>query len=131
MGETVKYSISIEMEVPSYDSTRYLPDSLIVRFDKKKESKSKEVTKDHFERVVRIDNKALNDKIEPDRKLRLFVDIFHAIATENRYDVKKEIIVQELVNTGHFTEEEASAYIKKAQNGGFIFERKMGVYALA
>ena len=36
IGERVKYSISIEMEVPSYESTRYLPDSLVVRFDKMK-----------------------------------------------------------------------------------------------
>jgi hypothetical protein len=36
-SERVKYSISIEMEVPGYESTRYLPDSLVLRFDKKKE----------------------------------------------------------------------------------------------
>lgn len=37
ISERVKYSISIEMEVPSYKSTRYLPDSWVVRFEKGKE----------------------------------------------------------------------------------------------
>jgi hypothetical protein len=37
ISERVKYSISIEMEVPSYESTSYLPDSLVVRFDKKED----------------------------------------------------------------------------------------------
>lgn len=34
ISERVKYSISIEMEVPSYESTGYLPDSWVVRFEK-------------------------------------------------------------------------------------------------
>ena len=67
IGERVKYSISIEMEVPSYESTRYLPDSLVVRFDKMK-VQTNEVTQTS-EQLVRTGNDMLGDKIKPVGKL--------------------------------------------------------------
>jgi hypothetical protein len=42
IGEWALYSMSIEMDVPSYESMRYLPDAVVVRFDKKREQ-TKEV----------------------------------------------------------------------------------------
>ena len=69
--------------------------------------------------------------IETDRrKLVQFLEIFHALASDYS-DVKKETLVQELVNSGQFTEGESHMYIKKAQESGEIFERKVGVYAVA
>jgi hypothetical protein len=53
------------MEVPSYESTRYLPNSLVVRFDKKKEYEG-EVIQKHSEEIVRIGDKVLIDKIGSD-----------------------------------------------------------------
>ena len=50
---------------------------------------------------------------------------------DDRNDVKKEILIDELINTCKYTEEEAIAYIKKAQQYSFIFERKMDMYTLA
>ena len=118
------------MEVPSYESTRYLPNSLVVRFDKRKEY-TEEVIQKHSEEIVRIGDKVLIDIIGSDRKLRLFIDIFRALAGDDRYDVKKDNLIDELVNTGKFTEQEALVYIKKAQQDGLIFERKEGLYTIA
>ena len=103
------------MEVPRYESTRYLPNSLVVRFDKKKEYTEGEVIQKHSEEIVRIGDKVLIDIIGSDRKLRLFIDIFRAFAGDDTYDVKKDNLIDELVNTGKFTEQEALVYIKKAQ----------------
>lgn len=70
-------------------------------------------------------------EIEFDRKLKLFIDIFRALTGENRDDVSKETLMLELVNTGKYTEQEALVYIRQAQQYGFIFERKIGMYAIA
>jgi len=89
-GERVRYSISIEMEVPSCESARYLRDSLVVRFDKKKEH-TEEVFQKHSEQAVRIGDKTLDDISDP--KLRLFIEVFRALSGENRDDVKKENLI--------------------------------------
>jgi hypothetical protein len=125
-GERVRYSISIEMEVPSCESARYLRDSLVVRFDKKKEH-TEEVFQKHSEQAVRIGDKTLDDISDP--KLRLFIEVFRALSGENRDDVKKENLIEELVITGRFTEQDVIEYIKKAQQNGLIFERKLDMYA--
>ena len=131
ISERVKYSISIEMEVPSYESTRHLPDSLVVRLDKKKEYTEGEVIQKRSEEIVRIGDNVLIDNFGSDQKLRLFIDIYRALAGDDRYDVKKDNLIDELVNTGKFTEQEALVYIKKAQQYGLIFERKEGLYTIA
>ena len=125
-GERVRYSISIEMEVPGCESARYLPDSLVVRFDKKKEH-TEEVFQKHSEQAVRIGDKTLDDISDP--KLRLFIEVFRALSGENRDDVEKENLIEELVITGRFTEQDVIEYIKKAQQNGLIFERKLDMYA--
>jgi hypothetical protein len=129
-GERVRYSISVPIEVPSYQSTQYLPDSLIVKFDKKQEE-TKEAIQQHVEQPIRVDNKISDEKIGLDRKLRLFIDIFNALSGDDKNDIQKKILIEELINTGRFTEKEALSYIKKAQNGGLIFERRSGEYAAA
>jgi hypothetical protein len=126
-GERVKYTISIEMEVPSYGSTLYLPDSLVVRFDKKKEH-TEEVFQKHSEQAVRIGDKILDDISDP--KLRLFIEVFRALSGENRDDVEKESLINELILTGRFTEQDVVEHIKKVQQNGLIFERKADMYAL-
>ena len=126
-GERVKYSISIEMEVPSYESTRYLPDSLAVRFDKKNET-TEEATQPS-ELLLRIDKDRSKNKIETDHKLTLFMDIFHALTVDNRYDVKKQNLIEELILTGRFTEQDAVEYIREGQQNGLILERKVETYA--
>jgi len=124
-GERVKYSISIEMEVPSCESARYLPDSLVVRFDKKNET-TKEVTQPS-EQLLRIDKD--RSKNETDHRLGLFMDVFRALADDNKYDVEKESLIDELILTGRFTEQDVVEHIKKAQQNGLIFERKVNTYA--
>jgi hypothetical protein len=52
------------------------------------------------------------------------MDIFRALTDDNRYDVKKEDLIEELINTGRFTEQDVIEHIKKAQQNGLIFERK-------
>jgi hypothetical protein len=131
-SERVKYSISIELEIPSYESVRYLPDSVVIRLDKKKEQTEEKGIQKHSEQLVKIDQEVQKGgSLESDRKLKLFVDIFNALAGENRDDVKRETLIDELVITSKFTGEEAAIYLKKAQKYGFIFERKTNVYALA
>ena len=71
MNGKVKYSISIEMEIPSYESTRYLPDSLVVRFDKKKEYTEGEVIQKHSEEIVRIGDKILIDNFGSESKVKV------------------------------------------------------------
>jgi len=124
-GERVKYSISIEMEVPSYESALYLPDSLVVRFDKKNEI-TKEV-RQSSEQLLRIDKDG--SKNETDARLGLFMDVFRALADDNKYDVEKESLIDELILTGRFTEQDVVEHIKKAQQNGLIFERKVNTYA--
>jgi len=58
------------------------------------------------------------------------MDIFRVLSGENRDDVKKEDLIEELINTGRFTEQDVIEHIKKAQQNGLIFERKADMYAL-
>jgi hypothetical protein len=59
------------------------------------------------------------------------LQVFHAIVGGYRDDVKKEALVQELVMTGQFTEQEVLMCIKKAQRNCNIFERSADIYALS
>jgi hypothetical protein len=125
--ERVKFSISVEIEVPRYDSTRYLPDSIVVSFDKMENRNEGEEIQDPPKHLVNSDSRVSN---KVDSKLKLFIDIFHALAGEDRYDVQEQILTQELVDTGKFTHQEAHMYIKKARNSGFISERSSGLFSI-
>jgi replicative DNA helicase Mcm len=64
-------------------------------------------------------------------KLKLFIEIFNALAGDDKNDVSERNFIDELVNTGKFTEDEAKTYLRKAMQNGQIFERKAGFYAKA
>ena len=64
-------------------------------------------------------------------KLKLFIEIFNALAGEDKNDVSERNFIDELINTGKFTEDEAKTYLRKAMQNGQIFERKAGFYAKA
>ena len=73
----------------------------------------------------------LGDKIKPVGKLDYLLRYLMRLQVKIVYEIKKEILIQELVNTGKFTEQETLVCIKLAQQYGFIFERKIGMYTLA
>jgi hypothetical protein len=54
---------------------------------------------------------------------------FLNLYSENRLSL--ENLNNELVNTGKFTEQDAPVHVKKAQQNGLIFERRVDMYALA
>jgi replicative DNA helicase Mcm len=64
-------------------------------------------------------------------KLKLFIEVFNALAGEDKNDVSERNFIDELINTGRFTEDEAKSYLRKAMQNGQIFERKAGFYAKA
>jgi replicative DNA helicase Mcm len=64
-------------------------------------------------------------------KLKLFIEVFNALAGEDKNDVSESNFIEELINTGRFTEDEAKIYLRKAMQNGQIFERKAGFYAKA
>jgi hypothetical protein len=125
----IKYLVSVEMDVPSCASIQYLPESVLIKFERKRELTGAELTLSHSQ-LINVKDKVQKAEAEPDRKLKLFIDIFHVLVGENRDDVKKEILVQELISTGKFIEQDVHVFIKKAQQNGFIFERKVDTYAL-
>src|SRR5918996_6186458 len=99
-GERVRYSISVSIEVPNYQSTRYLPNALVMKFDKKQEE-TKEAIQQHVEHPIRVDNKISDEKIGLDTKLRLFFDIFNTLTeVSGKNDIQKKILIDELINTG-------------------------------
>lgn len=64
-------------------------------------------------------------------KLKLFIEVFNALTGEDKNDVSERNFIEELINTGRFTEDEAKIYLRKAMQNGQIFERKAGFYAKA
>ncbi|MGH9878651.1 MAG: ATP-binding protein, partial [Nitrososphaerales archaeon] len=61
-------------------------------------------------------------------KLQLFFDVFHALSGTEKNPVEEKALVTELVKSGKFTEEEAKAFITKANRNGTIYEVKSGFY---
>jgi hypothetical protein len=106
-----------------------MPDSLILKFETKDQAEGEAIQR-HDDQSNPINNKALNEKFGSDRKLRLFIDIFNVLAGDDRNDIQEKILINELIDTGHFTDQEALLYINRPQNSGFIFERRTGLYAL-
>jgi replicative DNA helicase Mcm len=64
-------------------------------------------------------------------KLKLFIEVFNALSGEDKNDVSERNFIEELINTGKFTEDEAKTYLRKAMQNGQIYERKAGFYAKA
>lgn len=64
-------------------------------------------------------------------KLKLFMEIFNALSGQDKNDVEEKSFIQELIQTGRFSEDDAKNFINKAMQNGQIYERKSGYYAKA
>ena len=64
-------------------------------------------------------------------KLKLFMEIFNALSGQDKNDVEEKTFIQELAQTGRFSEDDAKNFINKAMQNGQIYERKSGYYAKA
>jgi replicative DNA helicase Mcm len=62
-------------------------------------------------------------------RLKLFMEIFHALSAPDNADVPEENLISELTHTGRFNLELAKTYINKALQNGQIYERMSGVYS--
>jgi hypothetical protein len=92
----VQKSVSLEIDSPT---TLYLPDSLVLKFDKKKEQSDEEAVQKHSEEFAGVDNGVIsNNNTGPDNKPRMFVDISVDISytfnPEDGNKVKKEILIR-------------------------------------
>jgi hypothetical protein len=92
-----------------------------VKFNKKKATN--EAIQQDVEHPIRIDNKIPNENAGLDRKLRLFIDIFNALAGDDKNDVRKNILVDELVNTGRLTEQDVRTLIRLKIVASYLKER--------
>ncbi|RMF31167.1 MAG: ATPase [Candidatus Nitrosothermus koennekii] len=61
-------------------------------------------------------------------KRQLFFDIFKALAGPEDESVEREKLVEELVKTGRFSEDEANELIDRMNREGVIYETKAGYY---
>ena len=61
-------------------------------------------------------------------KRQLFFDVFKALSGAEEEAVEEDKLVEELVKTGRFDENEAKALINKLKNEGIIYETKPGYY---
>ena len=64
-------------------------------------------------------------------KLKLFMEIFNALSGQDKNDVEEKSFIQELTQTGRFSEDDAKNFINKAMQNGQIYERKSGYHAKA
>ena len=61
-------------------------------------------------------------------KMQIFFDVFKTLSGTEKNPVEEKALVTELVKSGKFTEEEAKAFITKANRNGTIYEVKSGFY---
>jgi hypothetical protein len=88
-----KQSVSYEVDGPC---TIYLPDSLVLKFDKKKDQTGEEAIQKTTEQFAGVDNGVLNNnntESEPDNKSNLIVNITYDYH-EDRITGKKEILIK-------------------------------------
>jgi len=64
-------------------------------------------------------------------KEKMFMELFRGLAGAENNDVEDKVLVDELVKTGKFSDEEARKYIQKFNREGQIFERRPGFWAKA
>ena len=64
-------------------------------------------------------------------KEKTFMELFRGLAGDENNDVEDKVLVDELVKTGKFSDEEARKYIQKFNREGQIFERRSGFWAKA
>jgi replicative DNA helicase Mcm len=64
-------------------------------------------------------------------KEKTFMELFRVLTGAENNDVEDKLLVDELVKTGKFSDEEARKYIQKFNREGQIFERRPGFWAKA
>src|ERR671911_154684 len=64
-------------------------------------------------------------------KEKTFMELFRELTGAENNDVEDKVLVDELVKTGKFSDEEARKYIQKFNREGQIFERRPGFWAKA
>ena len=64
-------------------------------------------------------------------KEKMFMELFRGLTGAENNDVEDKVLVDELVKTGKFSDEEARKYIQKFNREGQIFERRPGFWAKA
>jgi hypothetical protein len=68
-------------------------------------------------------------------RLRLFMEVFRALSTNNGKeddaDIHKDLLFQELIATGRFTLDQCKEMLKKAEQNGQIYQRRKDWYAKA
>ena len=64
-------------------------------------------------------------------KEKTFMELFRELTGTENNDVEDKVLVDELVKTGKFSDEEARKYIQKFNREGQIFERRPGFWAKA
>jgi replicative DNA helicase Mcm len=64
-------------------------------------------------------------------KEKMFMEVFRGLTGTENNEVEDKTLVDELVKTGKFSEEEARKYIQRFNREGQIFERRPGFWAKA
>jgi replicative DNA helicase Mcm len=64
-------------------------------------------------------------------KEKTFMEIFRGLSGAENSDIEDRVLVDELVKSGKFTDEDARKYIQKFNREGQIFERRPGFWAKA
>jgi replicative DNA helicase Mcm len=64
-------------------------------------------------------------------KEKTFMELFRGLSGTENNDVEDKVLVDELVKTGKFSDEEARKYIQKFNREGQVFERRPGFWAKA
>ena len=64
-------------------------------------------------------------------KEKTFMELFRGLTGTENNDVEDKVLVDELMKTGKFSDEEARKYIQKFNREGQIFERRPGFWAKA
>ena len=80
----------------------------------------------------RVDLGVLHGKPQSEiSKLKLFMEIFNGLSGQDKNDVEEKNFINELIQTGRFSEDDAKNFLNKAMQNGQIYERRSGFYAKA
>jgi replicative DNA helicase Mcm len=80
----------------------------------------------------RVDLGVLHGKPQSEiSKLKLFMEVFNGLSGQDKNDVEEKNFINELIQTGRFSEDDAKNFLNKAMQNGQIYERRLGFYAKA
>ena len=80
----------------------------------------------------RVDLGVLHGKPQSEiSKLKLFMEVFHGLSGQDKNDVEEKNFINELIQTGRFSEDDAKNFLNKAMQNGQIYERRSVFYAKA